>query len=74
MTTTLKVGQIEITSDTTKDNTDFANLVDQLSQRLAALMPFATQLVSGQAAAAITAATTAAATPATAVVGTVTQV
>jgi hypothetical protein len=51
MTTTLKVGKLEITSDTTKTNAEFTDLVDSMSVRLAKLVALDLQLEIGQPAA-----------------------
>lgn len=74
MTTTLKVGKIEITSDTTKSNDEFANLVDQLTGRLQKLVALDLQLETGQAAVTAAAPSSSAAAPATSPVQTVTAV
>jgi hypothetical protein len=74
LTTTLKVGKIEITSDVPKTAAEFASLIDQVLSRLDKLIAADIQIETGQAAAAITTAPTAATAPATSAIGTVTQV
>lgn len=74
MTTTLKVGPIEITSDMPKSTADFAALIDAVTVRLQAVVTLALALQTGQALVAATPATAPASSAPATTVGTVNAV